>query len=77
MLRVDLDEIDGKIMRPIGFHGNDPSAKPRERERPRVPDRSTAVKRLEESAQVKKAEPARDVVQRKRCRRWLGRFPYG
>jgi excisionase family DNA binding protein len=55
MLRVDLDEIDGKLMRPTGFHWNDPSAKPRERERPRVPDRSTAVKRLEESAKVKNA----------------------
>ena len=30
MLRVDLDEIDGKLVRPIGFHWNDPSAKPRE-----------------------------------------------
>ena len=55
MLRVDLDEIDGKLMRPIGFHWNDPSAKPRERERRRVPDRSTAVKRVEESAKVKNA----------------------
>jgi excisionase family DNA binding protein len=44
MLRVDLDEIDGKLMRPIGFHWNDASAKPRERERPHVPDRSAAVK---------------------------------
>jgi excisionase family DNA binding protein len=26
MLRVDLDEIDGNLMRPIGFHWNDPSA---------------------------------------------------
>ena len=34
MLRVDLDEIDGKLMRPIGFHWNDPSAKPRERAGP-------------------------------------------
>src|SRR3954469_22648710 len=55
MLRVDLDEIDGKLMRPTGFHCNGPSAKPRERERPRVPDRSTAVKRLDESAKVKNA----------------------
>jgi excisionase family DNA binding protein len=55
MLRGDLDEIDGKLIRPIGFHWNDPSAKPRERERTRVPDRSTAIKRLEESAKVTNA----------------------
>ncbi|MCW2560338.1 MAG: DNA-binding protein excisionase family [Mycobacterium sp.] len=30
-LRVDLDEIDEKLMRPIGPYWNDPSAKPRKR----------------------------------------------
>ncbi|AGB26277.1 DNA-binding protein, excisionase family [Mycobacterium sp. JS623] len=55
MLRVDLDEIDEKLMRPISFHWNDPSAKPRKREGPHVPDRSIAVKGVEESASVKNA----------------------
>jgi excisionase family DNA binding protein len=34
-LRVDLDEIDEKLMQPIGPYWNDPSAKPRKREGPR------------------------------------------
>jgi excisionase family DNA binding protein len=55
MLRVDHDEIDEKLMRPNGFHWNDPSAKPRKRHGQRVPDRSAAVKRVEESAAVTKA----------------------
>ena len=49
-LRVDLDEIDEKLMQPIGPYWNDPSAKPRKRTNNKpVPDRSTAVKRVEES----------------------------
>ena len=55
MLRVDLDEIDEKLMRPTGFHWNDPSAKPRKRQGPRAPDRSAVVKRVEESGAVTKA----------------------
>jgi excisionase family DNA binding protein len=54
-LRVDLDEIDEKLMQPIGPYWNDPSAKPRKREGPRAPDRSTAAKRVEESVTVKTA----------------------
>jgi len=53
-LRVDLDEIDEKLMQPTGFHWNDPSAMPRKREGRQVPDRSNAVKTVEESAAVKK-----------------------
>jgi len=54
-IRVDLDEIDEKLMQPVGAHWNDPAAKPRKREGPRAPDRSTAVRRVEESVTVKKA----------------------
>lgn len=54
-IRVDLDEIDEKLMQPIGPYWNDPSAKPPKREGPRTPDRSTVVKRVEESVTVKKA----------------------
>lgn len=54
-IRVDLDEIDEKLMQPIGPYWNDPAAKPRKRERPRTPDRSTAVERVEEFPTVKKA----------------------
>lgn len=43
MLRVDLDE---KLMRPTGFHWNDPAAKPRKRQGPRAPDRSAACEGL-------------------------------
>jgi excisionase family DNA binding protein len=68
MVRVDLDEIDGKLMRPIGFHWNDPSAKPRARERPRVPDRSAAVRRLEESVKVKDATERKPRRQTLWCR---------
>ena len=53
-IRFDLDEIDKKLMRPIGPYWHDPSAKPRKREAPRTLDRSTPVKRVEESAAVKK-----------------------
>jgi excisionase family DNA binding protein len=54
-IRVDLDEIDEKLMQPSGPYWNDPGAKPRKRERPRTPDRSTAVERVEKSLAVKKA----------------------
>jgi len=30
-LRVDLDEIDDKLMQPVGAYWNDPTAKPRKR----------------------------------------------
>lgn len=52
-LRVDLDEIDEKLMQPVGAYWNDPTARPRKRkdEKP-APDRSTAIKRVEESATV-------------------------
>jgi hypothetical protein len=53
MIRVDLDEIDEKLMNPVGRHRNYESARPRKG--PRAPDRSTAVKRVEESVVVKKA----------------------
>ena len=55
-IRVDLDDIDEKLMQPIGPYWNDPSARPRKRtyNKP-VPDRSTAVNRVEESVSVKKA----------------------
>jgi excisionase family DNA binding protein len=47
-LRVDLDEIDEKLVRPIGPYWNDPSAKPRKRtSNSLVPDRSTAVDRID------------------------------
>ena len=45
-LRVDLDDIDEKLMQPIGPYWNDPSAKPRKRaNNSPVPDRSAAVRR--------------------------------
>jgi excisionase family DNA binding protein len=47
-LRVDLDELDKKLMQPIGRYWNDPSAKPRKRtSNSPVPDRSTAVDRID------------------------------
>jgi excisionase family DNA binding protein len=42
LIRVDLDEIDSKLMQPIGPHWNDLAARPRRRGTPRVPDRSAA-----------------------------------
>lgn len=54
-LRVDLDEIDEKLMQPIGPYWNDPSARPRKRTNNKpVPDRATAVERVEEPVTVKK-----------------------
>lgn len=45
-VRVDLDEIDDKLMQPIGPYWNDPSAKPRKRNNKKpVPDGSAAVSR--------------------------------
>jgi excisionase family DNA binding protein len=47
-LRVDLDEIDDKLMRPVGPHWNDPTVRPRKRTNNRsVPDRLTAVARID------------------------------
>ena len=47
-LRVDLDDIDEKLMQPIGPYWNDPSAKPRKRaNNSPVPDRSAAVRRID------------------------------
>lgn|GEM_PF-3305486 len=47
-LRVDLDEIDEKLMQPVGPYWSDPSAKPRKRSNNSpVPDRSTAVLRVD------------------------------
>ena len=47
-LRVDLDEIDEKLMQPIGPYWNDPSVKPRKRANYRpVADRSAAVARVD------------------------------
>ncbi|WP_324291100.1 helix-turn-helix domain-containing protein [Mycobacterium sp. Aquia_213] len=55
-IRVDLDEIDEKLMQPLGPYWNDPSARPRKRTNNKpAPDRSTAVTRVEESLTVKKA----------------------
>lgn len=55
-IRVDLDEIDEKLMQPIGPYWNDPSARPRKRTNSKpTPDRSTGAKRVEESVTVKKA----------------------
>ena len=46
-LRVDLDEIDEKLMQPVGPYWNDPSVKPRKpaNNNP-VPDRSAAIRRI-------------------------------
>ena len=47
-LRVDLDEIDEKLMQPVGPYWNDPSAKPRKRTNNNpVPDRSVAIGRID------------------------------
>jgi excisionase family DNA binding protein len=47
-LRVDLDEIDDKLMQPVGPYWNNPSAKPRKRtNNSPVPDRSAAVRRID------------------------------
>jgi excisionase family DNA binding protein len=47
-LRVDLDEIDEKLMQPVGPYWNDSAAKPRKRSNSKpVPDRSAAVRRVD------------------------------
>ena len=47
-IRVDLDEIDEKLMQPIGPYWNDPSGRPRKRrDDTPVPDRSGAVSRID------------------------------
>jgi hypothetical protein len=48
-LWVDLDEIDEKLMQPIGPYWNDPSVEPRKRATNNnpVPDRSAAVRRID------------------------------
>lgn len=47
-LRVDLDEIDEKLMQPVGPYWNDRSAKPGKRiNKNPVPDRSAAVSRVD------------------------------
>jgi excisionase family DNA binding protein len=59
-IRVDLDEIDEKLMQPVGPYWNASSAKPRKRGNNKpAPDRSTAVERVEESGTVKEVTAAR------------------
>lgn len=55
-IRVDLAEIDEKLMQPLGPYWKDPSARPRKCTNDKAaPDRSTAVARVEESVAVKQA----------------------
>ena len=47
LIRVDLNEIDDKLMNPVGPYWNDDSARPRKRESKPIADRSAAVTRID------------------------------
>jgi hypothetical protein len=68
LIRVDLDEIDDKLMQPIGFHWDNPAAKPRKRDSTRVPDRSPAVKGVEETVVVANIFHRKPVPQKRSCK---------